>query len=208
MELWEKVKKGLEGGATTVSEKASEWFKTGTEMVKEGAEIVSEKASELSKFTKLKWEQHTLQDEINQEFIELGGKVYENWSDKTGVKIEGELNEIIVKIKALENELELKEKEIEEISKSVYKKNIKDLQKSLDVSGGTVEQVIITKKSPVLGKKLRDIELPKETLIGMVVRDNDAIIPDGTTQLLENDKVTLLGKKQDVEATVAFLTKG
>lgn len=208
MELWEKVKKGLEGGAATVSEKSSEWFKTGTEMVKEGAEVISEKASELSKFTKLKWEQYSLQNKIDQEFIALGGKIYDNWSDEAGVKLEAELNEIIVKIKALENELTLKEKEIEEISKSVYKKNIKDLQKDLDASGGIVEQIVITKKSPVLGKKLSDIELPKEALIGMIVRDNNAIIPDGSTQLLENDKVTLLGKKQDVEATITFLSKG
>lgn len=206
MELWEKVKAGLEGSAATISEKASEWYKSGSEIIKEGAEVVSDKATGLSRFTKLKWEQYTLQNEIEQEFVELGGKIYDQWSENANIKIEGELAETVEKIKALESELSLKEKEVEEISKSVYKKNIKELQTDLDASGGTIEQIIITELSPVLGKELREIELPKEALIGMIVRENESIIPDGATQLLENDKVTILGKKQDVEAAVSFLT--
>ncbi|MBN1352967.1 hypothetical protein JXJ21_26490 [candidate division KSB1 bacterium] len=207
MELWEKVKKGLEGSAATISEKAAEWYKSGAQMVKEGADVVSEKASELSRLTRLKWDQHNLQNEIEQEFIELGGRIYDQWSEKSSIKVDETIAEVIEKIKDLEAKLLLKETEIEEISKSVYKKNIKDLQTSLDAGGGTVEQIVLTEKSPAVGQKLSKLEFPNDSLIGMIVRDDEVVIPHGDTVLQAGDKITVLGKKEDVDAAISFLTK-
>ncbi|MDZ7261797.1 MAG: TrkA C-terminal domain-containing protein [candidate division KSB1 bacterium] len=206
MNLWEKVKKGLEGGAATVSEKASDWFKIGAEYLKEGAEKVSEKALEVSKLARLKWEQRSIQKDIEQELIEIGGKLYDLWSQDRVDELRDQVQENVARIQALEKELENKEKEIEELSRSIDKVSISELKKDLEAGGGTIEQIVIKTGSPVLGKKLREVELPKEALVGTIVRGPDVIIPDGETEFQEGDKVTLLGKKEDVEKAVSQLT--
>jgi K+/H+ antiporter YhaU regulatory subunit KhtT len=205
MNLWEKVTKGLEGGAATVSEKASDWFKSGAEYVKEGAGIVSEKAQEVAKLARLKWEQRAIQKNIEHELIELGGKVYDLWSQNKSSEVKDQVQDNVAKIKELEKDLEDKEKEIESVSKSVHKAGINELKKDLESGGGSIEQVVIESNSPVFGKKLKDVELPKEALIGTIVRGQEVIIPDGDTEFQEGDKVSLLGKKEDVEAALKQL---
>jgi len=37
------------------------------------------------------------------------------------------------------------------------------------------------------------------------VRDKDLVIPDGETELREADRVTLMGKKKDVQAAALLL---
>ena len=75
----------------------------------------------------------------------------------------------------------------------------------METGGGTIEQIRLTEDSPVLGKKLKSVKLPKEVLIGTITRNDQVIIPDGTTVFTKDDKITLLGKKGDVEQTVSLL---
>ena len=66
MSLWEKIKKGLEEGASAVSDKAADWLKTGTEAVKEGTEKVSEKIVYGSKLAKFKYEYRNIHKAIEK----------------------------------------------------------------------------------------------------------------------------------------------
>lgn len=207
MDLWEKIKKGLEDGASTVSEKAAEWLKTGAEVVKEGAEKVSEKTVYGSRLAKLRWEYRGIQKDIEREFTDLGGKAYDLLCENRGADLEKEIGENIQKLRSLEKDLENKEKEIEELPKvfemeSIDKRNIQDLKRDLEAGGGAIEQTVIEDKSPFLGKKLREIKLPEDTLVGTIVRQEEVIIPDGETAFQLGDKVTLLGKRKDVEKAI------
>jgi len=49
------------------------------------------------------------------------------------------------------------------------------------------------------------VDLPKEVLLGPILRGKELIIPDGETELQATDRVTLMGKKKDVETTVKLL---
>jgi Trk K+ transport system NAD-binding subunit len=49
------------------------------------------------------------------------------------------------------------------------------------------------------------VDLPKEVLLGPILRGKELIIPDGETELQATDRVTLLGKKKDVESTARLL---
>ncbi|MGH1366018.1 MAG: TrkA C-terminal domain-containing protein [Calditrichia bacterium] len=60
-------------------------------------------------------------------------------------------------------------------------------------------QLLISADSELKDKKLKQIKLPKEVLIGMISRGEEVIIPDGNTAILEGDKITLIGKREDVE---------
>jgi len=44
--------------------------------------------------------------------------------------------------------------------------------------------------------------LPEDALVGTIIRHEEVIIPDGETVFELGDKVTLLGKREDVEKTI------
>ena len=52
-------------------------------------------------------------------------------------------------------------------------------------------EVIVQKGAKVAGKKLMDVDLPKECLVCAFVRDNKAAIPNGNTILMPGDRTIL-----------------
>lgn len=50
----------------------------------------------------------------------------------------------------------------------------------------------VPRKSAVTGKALSKVGWPRGSIVGMVVRGDDIIIPDGSTELLENDRVVVV----------------
>ena len=210
MSLWEKIKNGLGEGVSSASEKAAEWFKTGAEAVKEGTGKASEKIAYSSKLAKLKYEYRNIHKAIEKEFTELGGKAYNLFCENKVVDLEKDAKENIQRLNSLENDLKNKEKEIEELPRAFGKepldrRSIDELKKDLEAAGGTIEQIVIEDKSPFLGKKLKEIQLPEDALVGTIIRGEEIIIPDAETAFQASDKVTLLGKKEDVEKTIELM---
>lgn len=180
MSLWEKIKSGLE----------------------EGLETLSEKSVEVSKLVNLKWERRTIQKEIHSELVQLGEIVFElHGTDKTA-ELPQQVKENILRLKDLENQLNQKDEEIEDLATKIDYKQIRGLKKDLEMGDGTIEQIVIQDDSSLVGKKIMEIKLPKNVLIGTIVRNERVIIPDGKTLLKGGDKVTLLGKKEDVDRTL------
>jgi trk system potassium uptake protein TrkA len=86
-----------------------------------------------------------------------------------------------------------------------WREEARELKSNLERGDGALEQVEISFLSPVAGKKVKDVDLPKEVLLGPILRGKDLIIPDGETELQATDRVTLMGKKKDVETTAKLL---
>ena len=59
----------------------------------------------------------------------------------------------------------------------------------------------VGKKSPVVGKSLRDLEkqFKKSIIIGCIIRDNEVIIPWGGTMIEENDEALIFCRKEDLK---------
>ena len=55
-----------------------------------------------------------------------------------------------------------------------------------------VTEIILEVNSPVAGKLLKDIVLPENALVAVVMRDKQPIVPRGATQLLADDQVVLI----------------
>ncbi|MBN1782254.1 TrkA C-terminal domain-containing protein [bacterium] len=180
MSLWEKIKSGLE----------------------EGLETLSQKSSEMSRLARMKWDRRAIQKKIHDELIVLGTLVVETSGTKKEKDLAASVSENIDKIAGLEKQLQDKEKEIREFTEKIEGRQVKDLKKDLDMGDGTIDQIRITEKSPLAGKKLMEIELPKQVLVGTVVRGEEVIFPDGLTILNAGDKLTLIGKKEDVQSVI------
>lgn len=185
MNLWEKIVNAFE----------------------EGIEITSEKGSKYSNLMKLKWEQRSIHKQMQEELLKFGKKTFSLHETKNEEQLVLVTEENTVRLEDLEKKLKKIEKQIEELSFSIDKKQIRGLKKDLEMGDGVIEQIVIEQGSSLLNKKLMDLKFPKNVLIGTIVRNNKVTIPDGKTVLKEGDKVTILGKKEDVQVILKKLGK-
>ena len=56
------------------------------------------------------------------------------------------------------------------------------------------------KGSDLIGLRLREVELPGGTLIVMIRRGDDSLIPRGDTTLLDGDRLTVIGRAEGISA--------
>jgi len=55
-----------------------------------------------------------------------------------------------------------------------------------------VTEIVLESDSPVVGKMLKDIDLPENALIAVVIRDNQPMVPRGGNDLQAGDRVVLI----------------
>lgn len=56
-----------------------------------------------------------------------------------------------------------------------------------------------SKTSRLLGKLLKEANLPKSSLIGAIIRDNNLIIPSGSDNILENDRLIIFALRESIK---------
>jgi len=54
------------------------------------------------------------------------------------------------------------------------------------------------------GRTIRELELPQDTLVALVRRDGEAIIPGGSTLLLRGDRLTVIGEPEAIRELMAM----
>lgn len=62
------------------------------------------------------------------------------------------------------------------------------------VGGGRVNvtEILLEPNSPVVGKMLRDIPLPENALVAVLIRKDQTLVPRGACELAEGDRVVLI----------------
>ncbi|NQZ68154.1 MAG: PTS sugar transporter subunit IIA, partial [Lentisphaeria bacterium] len=55
-----------------------------------------------------------------------------------------------------------------------------------------------TTSGEMIGKLIRQVEIPKGCLIALIHRDGKGIVPSGNTELLENDRLTIIGEPDGI----------
>jgi trk system potassium uptake protein TrkA len=55
-----------------------------------------------------------------------------------------------------------------------------------------VTEIVLEADSPVAGKFLKDIVLPENALVAVIIRNNQPIVPRGPNQLMAGDRVVLI----------------
>jgi cell volume regulation protein A len=77
--------------------------------------------------------------------------------------------------------------------------------------GGDVIAYRLPPGAAAAGHPVRDLELPREALVNVIVRDGHAIPPRGSTELREGDELHVLVRselREEVEALTGLWTKG
>ncbi|MCD6299283.1 MAG: TrkA family potassium uptake protein [Thermoplasmata archaeon] len=75
--------------------------------------------------------------------------------------------------------------------------------------GGHAEifKIVLPEQSKIVGKKLKDINLPKRVSIIAIERNSDIIIPIPDTSLSAGDSVTVLAREDKIEKAMELFTK-
>ena len=61
-----------------------------------------------------------------------------------------------------------------------------------------VREALVDASSPYNGKRLGEIGMPKGMIVVCLVRDGEAVVPDGDTRLSADDNVVILGSESDL----------
>lgn len=142
-----------------------------------------------------------LENQIDQVLLHLGSRTYDLGKSGGTLGEDGEVRSLLQKISSKRQELG----QLKEDFQRSWSEESKELKARLEKGDGALEQVEISFLSPAAGKKVKEVDLPKEVLLGPILRGKELIIPDGETELQATDRVTLLGKKKDVEFTARLL---
>lgn len=59
--------------------------------------------------------------------------------------------------------------------------------------------------SILIGKTLREVELPKKSLIGAIIRGNDVVIPSGNDRIFSGDKLIVFTLKESIRLVEKLL---
>jgi len=210
MGLLDKIRESLFQGSekiTDVTEKIVEkGKKVGAEGVEATREIfmnISERTSDVTALAKLKHELSNFPKQLDVEALKLGRVVLTLCRNGEFSPEKETFREQIKKLEELDNTFKMKQNEYEQLKKkhsSDYVVN--KLSEDLSAAGAIIDQVIISEKSNVVNKLLKEIQLPKEALVTAIKREDEVIIPDGNTLLKVGDQVIIIGKKDDVEKVV------
>jgi trk system potassium uptake protein TrkA len=95
------------------------------------------------------------------------------------------------------------------ISRAVEQRTVTDEIRDLAVMAEgkvNVTELLLPEDSPVLGKTLAELDLPRESLIASLVRKSAAIIPRGDTALRAGDRVLLVTLPASHGRAVKYLT--
>ncbi len=85
---------------------------------------------------------------------------------------------------------------------------VDDLVNIVPVGLGKVQiiEVHIPQDAPVSGKKLWEIDLPQEVVIGCILRNDSALIPRGDTRISAGDTLVVIARSGQEEQTIHVLT--
>jgi K+/H+ antiporter YhaU regulatory subunit KhtT len=210
MDLLQKIKESLFRGTEKITDVTEKIVEKGKKVGSEGVEAtremytnISERTSDVAALAKLKYELTQLSKQFEGELLNLGKVVLVlRRNDEFSPENETFLEQI-EKLEALDNTFRTKQNEYEQLKKK-HSSNyvVNKLSEDLAAADAIIDQVVISEKSNVVDKLLKEILLPKEALVSAIKRDEEVIIPDGNTQLKTGDQVIVIGKKDDVEKIV------
>ena len=83
-----------------------------------------------------------------------------------------------------------------------------DIVNLLPIGEGLLQlaEVILAAESPVVGKTLREINLPEGTLLASIVRGDRPIVPRGPTRLEAGDRVVLVSTPESYGKLIKAVT--
>jgi uncharacterized protein with PhoU and TrkA domain len=216
MSLQKKIKnifhtrrKKLSKTGQEITTKVEEIGKEGMEFARDKMSIIGEGANDISNIVRYRMEIKRHISALELEYQVLGEIGFILYQSKKWEEYNEAFTKSTDKIYKLKQTIDEKENAYLELRKR-YSNNydVKKLTDDLGQGDAVISQVMISEKSNMADRQLRDTLLPKEALISVVKRGDEVIIPDGNTKLFAGDFVTVIGREADVEKVTRRLSSG
>lgn len=70
----------------------------------------------------------------------------------------------------------------------------------ISLSGGKADmvEIVVSEDSPIAGKRISELHLPRNIIITAIYRDGDLIVPRGDTVIKAGDVLTIFGRAEDI----------
>lgn len=77
---------------------------------------------------------------------------------------------------------------------------------SLEHENIVMSELLLTKNSSIVNKRLKDIVMPDNVIVCCILRNVKMIVPNGDTSLLENDKLVILSQIDKQDQVVSMIS--
>lgn len=190
-------------GAEKIVEKGKKVSSEGADITKELFTTIAERAADVTSLARLKYELMSLRKQFEAELSNLGSALVVVQRNKDLVPGDEMFQPQIQKLADLDAGIKTKQHACDQLRKKHSDDYVVNkLSEDLAAANGMIDEVIISEKSNVTNKLLKEILLPKEALVSAIKREGGVIIPDGNTTLKAGDQVIVIGRKDDVEKIV------
>ncbi|MBI5300828.1 MAG: NAD-binding protein [Chloroflexi bacterium] len=108
--------------------------------------------------------------------------------NRTISRINNPKNEQIFKLLGIDTTVSVTDLILAQIEREIPAHSLVHLL-TLREAGATFLEAKVPADSPVIGKPLRDLKIPEDCVIPLVIRNGKAIVPYGETKLAEGDEV-------------------
>ena len=203
MIAFDKIMGQLFQGYEKIVEKGKKASSEGVDITKELFANITERTADVTSLARLKYELMSLCKKFEAELLSLGSALVAVQRNKDLAPDDEMFQPQVQKLTDLDASYKAKQNEYEQLRKKHSEDFVVNkLSEDLAAANGMIDQVIISEKSNVANKLLKEILLPKEALVSAIKREGEVIIPDGNTTLKAGDQVIVIGKKDDVEKVV------
>ena len=77
----------------------------------------------------------------------------------------------------------------------------------MDEQRADLFKVVLTEESRLTGASLRELQMPKNTDISLVIREDSAFVPGGGTVLRRGDELLVIAPAEDEDAVQDFFRR-
>lgn len=83
---------------------------------------------------------------------------------------------------------------------------VDEMNSLVEIGGANILNIPIIDTSPANGKTLFELKMPKDSLVGCIIRQQETLIPKGDTMILSGDTLIVLSLKSSEEEAINILT--
>jgi hypothetical protein len=148
-----------------------------------------------------------LDSKIDKEYEALGLKIWILLNEGR-VPLEGtEVLDSVNRLRSLKQTLLRFEEEMAYFSDGMLISKVLELKEGLMSGSAALETITIAKDSPLVQAKISDLKLPPGLLIILIKRSGQVIIPNGSTELVGNDSLMMMGFKSRIDETKKLFSR-
>lgn len=175
--------------------------------LREGMLEVADKAHLKVKKSKIILAARDLENELKKQYCRLGDLAYQmkDSHQLDALKYHPEAKSIYEVARDINAKRAILRKRLQALGDTGLDEQLLLLKRAMEEGKAKIVRITLAPGSPLRGRRLKEANLPPNTLILCIMRNSRFIIPDGDTRFSGNDHIFVLGLEPKVDNLDIFL---